>query len=807
MKKTALAILLVIMMCTSLSAQRIGEWNTHFSYENNITQIVQGDGIIYALSVDPASDRPDGKLFSFNPSDNTYEIYHKAVNGEYITNIAYSKKHGCLIIFRANADIDLLYSNNNMVNIPDLKNMTSNLDKKLNEIYIDDDYAYLSTNFGLLIINLPKQEIKESVVFRYPFYSSCIFENELYVSTSNGTKKIDLNKNIQYPDNWESLSFSSQYSYTDEYTFADSEIRSFTVFDNKLVFLIPEKALYYVVGNKVERLLRGSAPSILVKSDDRLILSKKGRIWDFSSMPSSPIYINMPNYNLNYAMPSKEGANRYWVGFDNENLSEIAVNIETSIYEYTVSDGFTRNKLRPSGPLSNYPFFMTFDRSKLYVAGGAADANQWNYPARISEYKADSWFNYDRTVINEKFDINARDILSVVIDPNDPDHFFAGSWNGEGLYEFKNRECIELYNQENSTLTPVSTYTVFMRVNGMLFDNSGNLWMANSMTDNTIKVRKKDGTWTKVIYPQIDYKDAQGQTTSNRPVNNYRGFIMDKYGNKWLSTFSSETGLHIFVFNENGTLENTTDDKTKLINSFYDQDGKLLDLSFIFALKEDLSGNIWVGTRNGIFVIYNSANILSSTKDIVLNKIKIPRNDGTNNADILLENIRVNNIAVDGGNRKWIATTLGLYVVSANGQETIHHFTMENSPLPANMVLSVTIDPDTGIAYIGTEKGIVSFRGEATEGAKDYSNVYAFPNPVQPDYDGPITVTGLKANSTVKITDVRGNLINQGTSVGGQYIWNGRNVNKDRVDTGVYIVFGSSEDGKDGVVTKILVVN
>jgi hypothetical protein len=146
-------------------------------------------------------------------------------------------------------------------------------------------------------------------------------------------------------------------------------------------------------------------------------------------------------------------------------------------------------------------------------------------------------------------------------------------------------------------------------------------------------------------------------------------------------------------------------------------------------------------------------------------------------------------------------------VVSANGMETYHTFTKDNSILPSNNVLSLAIDPTTGKVFIGTENGLVAYMGEATEGAKDYSSVYAYPNPVRPEYDGPVTVSGLKENSTVKITDVKGNLINQGESLGGQYIWNGKNMQRNRVETGTYLVFGSSEDGLEGVVAKIMVVS
>ena len=194
--------------------------------------------------------------------------------------------------------------------------------------------------------------------------------------------------------------------------------------------------------------------------------------------------------------------------------------------------------------------------------------------------------------------------------------------------------------------------------------------------------------------------------------------------------------------------------------------------------------------------------------DFRCTRIKIPRNDGTNAADLLLNDENIQYIAVDGANRKWIATqSSGVYLVSEDGLEIIHHFNMDNSILPSNNVLSIAINKTTGEVFFGTEKGLVSYRSDATEPKEDFSNVYAFPNPVRPDYTGVITITGLQERSLVKITDTTGNLIYQDYSEGGQMVWNGLNRNGDRVKTGVYLVFASSSNGKEGVVTKILIVN
>ena len=196
-----------------------------------------------------------------------------------------------------------------------------------------------------------------------------------------------------------------------------------------------------------------------------------------------------------------------------------------------------------------------------------------------------------------------------------------------------------------------------------------------------------------------------------------------------------------------------------------------------------------------------------NNKDFTCQRVKIARNDGTNNADLLLDDEEIRAIRVDGANCKWIGTSSnGAYLLSEDGLETIHHFTIENSLLPSNTIYDIAINQESGEVFFATDKGLVSFRAEANEAEENYENIYAFPNPVRPEYTGEVTITGLMFNSLVKITDTVGNLIYQAYSKGGQVVWDGNAPNGQRVKSGVYYVWASSSDGKEGVVTKIVFI-
>ena len=167
----------------------------------------------------------------------------------------------------------------------------------------------------------------------------------------------------------------------------------------------------------------------------------------------------------------------------------------------------------------------------------------------------------------------------------------------------------------------------------------------------------------------------------------------------------------------------------------------------------------------------------------------------------------ITDIEVDGSNNKWISTaTSGVFYLSSNGQETLLRFTKDNSPLPSNNVQDIAIDDLSGRVYFATVNGLVAFEGTSTAPRETLENVYAFPNPVRPNFTGNVTIDGLTANANVKITDIEGNLVFETTSEGGSVLWDTTAFGKYRVASGVYMVLITSEDNLETKITKIMVV-
>ena len=776
---------LFIILCLFFIPARVQEankWASQISYLNDIQSIEQNGNIIYSLT--------DGKLFSYNNSDESIEPYIKIDGGNTdIKHISYSSKHKCLVITRSDANIELLYDDKSYVNIPDLKNTTQNIDKTINKVSLYDDYAYIATNFGFLTINLSKKEVKESGVFNVPFYSILAYENKLYAATKDGILYINLADNVQDFNSWSTQEVSIHYTdHTEkDSTFTDSEIRDIVAFKKQLHFFVPQKGIFRMENStSVKSVLNGNGiNSMEYTNNDHLIVLGTNVFWDFEDINKST-KINIDE--ITSIIPNANKSGEYWASSSGNNLSLIKINGNS--YEYV------KRWIVPSGPVSNYPFSLTLQNRQLLVTGGGFYLDRMGKPASISIYKDSKWTNIYPGDISGPSGFISQDIVYAISEPTNQNHIFASSW-GEGLYEFEGTKFQNRYDESNSTIEPIPLLN-YRRVSGMVFDKNNNLWLLNSMVENIIKVRLKSGEWTQLYYPDI----AKAST-------NPKNIVIDRYSNKWITSIGDDA--YLFIFNDNGTIGNTSDDKTIYISKtsntpFVDQDGKRLTISAIYSITEDVNGNFWVGTDIGPFVVYSSSNIFS--KNVVFNKIKIEKESGSNAVTGLLEGVVINAIAIDGANRKWIATqTSGVYLISADNQETLEHFTLDNSPLPSNNVISLAIDSHNGTVYIGTERGLMSYGGVATEGSENFSNVYAYPNPVRPNYEGSVTVTGLQTNSRVKITDLKGNLINEGRSLGGQYSWNMQNARGRRVDSGIYLVFGSSEDGSEGVVTKIMVIN
>lgn len=443
--------------------------------------------------------------------------------------------------------------------------------------------------------------------------------------------------------------------------------------------------------------------------------------------------------------------------------------------------------LQPGGPKYNNFYGMRFVNNLLYTCGGLwghlIDASR---PGTIQLLDKDNWTIYDDSIA-AKTGIKYVDVNSVDVDPLDPNHVFAGAKSG--LYEFQNGKFIKHYNSENSLITSFNnTSKNYQLITSVKFDTDGNLWMLNSQSPSNQSLIEytKDGKWVSHHKPEL-YN-----------LGSLECLMQDSRGLLWFVNNHHELPS-IYCY------QASTDQLNKY-SSFVNEDGATLSPVFVRYVTEDKNQDIWIGTNIGPLLLYKK-DITSDTP--IFTQVKVPRNDGTNYADYLLSGVDISCIAIDGSNRKWFGTNgNGIYVISNDCLTQIYHFTTNNSNLLSNNIEAIAINEQTGEVFAGTDKGLCSYMSDASspnnEMTKD--NVWAYPNPVKPDYTGLITITGLSFDADVKIVTTNGILVNQGRSNGGTYTWNGKDLKGQKVASGIYMVETATSDGSKGTVCKIAIV-
>lgn len=768
MKRYIVLFIAILSGIYSLSAQSaIGSWTIHQAYQN-VTFAAPAGNKIYALS--------SGALFSYDTDDHAIITYDKSniLSDQNISYINYCSQEKCLIIVYSNYNIDLLYDNETVYNISSYMDKPMSQNKGINGIVSTGGTAYLCTNFGMVSIDVKRAQIINTYIYEKRTNACTVKDNVIYAITDNGLIRGDLNDNLLEASNWQTLN-------TTVYT-------NILQYKDKLFLFKPGDGIY-LFDEQTQTLTlsaRGNYP-ISSCNDERMIASNGYAIRIYTRADES--YYWETDLALTYLCNQKEV---YWGCGGTKGLS--AYSLDASTPQFVLKE----NIASPNGPVRNLAAYMTTENNRILVCGGGFYTDRFRNPGTIMQYKDHTWTSFQENGIKDLTGLDYRDIVMIAVNPSDSSHCFASS-AGEGVYEFKSGQFVKQHTKSNSTLRAVNPFpnnVNFVRTGGIAYDPSGNLWVMNMYVDTVVNVLTAQGKWTRLFYPELKATEAPTR------------MMVDSRGRIWIACMLNNNG--VFCIDTNGTLENTADDKTMLRSSYTNQDGSNISGSGeelrTYALAEDRDGMIWIGTAKGPLVVSNPSKWFDS--DFRITQIKIPRNDGTNLADYLLAGERINDIAIDGGNRKWFATqNNGVYLISADGVGEIHHFTTTNSPLLSNTVQSITILPTTGEVFFGTDKGIISYQSDAIEAEESFSSdVHAFPNPVRSDYTGVIAIKGLVYDSDVKIVDAGGHLVCEGRSVGGLFTWDGRNKNGDRVSSGVYMVLASDGEGKEGVATKIVVI-
>lgn len=460
----------------------------------------------------------------------------------------------------------------------------------------------------------------------------------------------------------------------------------------------------------------------------------------------------------------------------------------------TVSDDLKAlvKTLQPGGPKYNYFGFLKMHDGKLYSCNGTVEMN----PGCIQVLNNNEWSFFQDDIATQT-GISYQDVFCLDFDPRDNSHVMAGS--REGLYEFRNGQFVKQWNDGNSPIESFNKKSKdYELVYGVMYDKDGNLWALNSQAPTqSILEYTKDGEWKS--FPHEELMKLKYLFPEPQSLGMLKGMMTDSRGLVWF--VNDHWTVPSFYAYQTGT---------NALNSyqgpFVNEDGTSISIYSCQCIAEDRDNNIWIGTPVGPFMLETDQITASSP---ILTQVKVPRNDGTNYADYLLSGVNIQSIVVDKNNRKWFGTNgNGLYLIAADNITTLAHFTKTNSKLLSDNILSLALNDATGELFIGTDQGLCSYTGNFSDASNGMTkdNVWAYPNPVKPDYTGAITITGLENGSNVKIVTSNGVLVNEGIASNGEYKWYGINRDGKRVASGVYMVEVATSEGEKGVVCKVAIV-
>ena len=749
----------------------IGTWQVYPAY-NVCTQNIPVGHRVYALM--------ESKLMAYDTEDNTITTFDwtRQLNDVAISFIHYSAEARRLILVYDNGNIDLLSVDNDddVINLAQLKNSTLQ-NKEVNNVQVSGTKAYICTAFGIVVIDMKDGIIDATYQLDLDVRSCAVNEKAVYAGTATGLWIGQLADNLQDKAAWQQ--FNTDY-HAQHMEYFDGRIWAHV--DSWLFVSNPEVTQFSpIIMNSYGRF------NYMTLFDSKLIIGNAAHLFLFDDIDSQQHLTNTYAWNtLTYFN------NVYWASDAYQGLQA---------YSLAADGTFTPTvtALRAESPLHDYSLHLRYAGDRLLIAGGHPNYSPTSRPGTAIILEPDgTWNNFDyQSAVTPYPKERFLDVTNIAQDPNDPNHHFVGTARS-GIYEYRDSKCVGHIGLENapfhSILPDNANPQWFVVADGLTYDADGNLWTLNctqGARDTTIRSVRPDGTWIGIPCPEI--KEA---STLDR-------IFFDSKGRTWINSRRMDA-RGIFMLDTNGTLDRTSDDHRQHRGTIVNQDATSYSPDEFYCFAEDAEGQIWFGTNLGPFVINDPSTFRAS--DFRFEQVKVSRTDGSGLADYLLSGIPILSIAIDGGQRKWFGSAgSGAYLISADSQEELLHFTTENSPLPSDNVYDIAIDGKTGRVFFATDKGLCSYLSDATDPADELidDDIYAFPNPVDPDYHGPITVRGLTRDAEVKITSSTGQLVWQGVSNGGTFTWNGCDRRGRRVSSGIYNVIAATSNGDKAIVTRI----
>jgi ligand-binding sensor domain-containing protein len=766
-----LLIAFLIFSFSSYAQVGTGQWRLHIP-SNGVGVAVMGGSVYTAYEKGVSEyDETSGEL-----------SFWDAVNG--LSDITISSLEGCssdnsVFIGYENGNLDKI-KGNEVTNIPAIKLAQIQGSKTIFKMVEYDEHMYLATGFSIVKIDPKKNEVRDTY---YPTNGNAPIQDLVFLNDSIYALSDErmFRGSISNP----ALADPAQWEIDNRVPVATDSYSDIEVMDGELYILSKNNgygydSLYHVTNSGLVVPMTESFTweiSSLNSFDNKLCVNFFGGSRVYLPNFTADIALNL---YANGAFPNPSDVvfsdNKYWIADGNIGLVEYKGDYLSSLISF-------------SGPPKSDFYAMDYARGRMaFTSGGLSQVAPTFNQSGVYLFDDEEWELRNRSNM-EMWDEYIFDFLSVSMNPNDKNQIAVGT------YSYMPVSIMDETGQVIDTLSPHTTpleWTTlgndWSLVSEVKYDDQGNLWVLNGYSNEPLKVRTSEGDW---------YSFSLGAVAKSKFT---QKMVIDYQGNKWMSV----KGAGLFGYNDAGTISAASDDR--MINLNVGENTGALPSNEVTAIAVDFDNEIWVGTDNGFAVLYYNEGMFDGTPgDYNAQRIKL---EFEGNVEYVLGATSITDIEVDGANRKWFGTAnAGIILLSADGLEILEHHTVENSPLISDNIIDLKLNHETGELFIITDQGLISYRTDATYEDPEYTDVKVFPNPARPEFDGPITIQGIRYNSDVRITDVAGNLVFKTTSNGGTATWNGKTLDGDPVKTGVYLIWTAANEGKGRHVGKVLVVN
>ncbi len=789
-----------------------GQWVHYPSFTTPAIDVVCTPAKIYYLS--------GGSLFSYDTANDETESYLASNNitDFNIRRIFYNPAGKYLLVAYDTGNIDLLYDDGHRVNISDIRDSSLESTKEITGVDFAPGRIYIATDFGLVEYDDVKHCVVRAGIYNTKVNGVAALKNHVAISTDNAIHTIAYGGDIKSFGNFSKLIDWNNIIDLTRVNDSTMVVRRQSSIDSHL-------NLSSFVVNSLTGELRARYDNEQMSEAPRPVRGADGMLYITDAASTQLMsFDELGRVNDVAAIPAYLSGNIFGVGKGSGSDVWALDHIGLGHYDLKKSAVLSQKYIPASMPIKHVSWIIpSANGDRIYFTIQAISNYRYNVEEGLNNPQQTACMDTDGNIsdvalygyeaewedaINRQNSLGVKQPLSttrLVEDPDDPSTYYLATAS-EGVFKIKNGKLEGRYDQHNS---PVD-YTYGYRVFDVAIDKEGNLWMTHSLpkaaANGSIvmlpaeKRRQKPSAVKKSDWKSVNAPTFRGTKDSH--------ILICKKSNM-IFVFDTRMPSGVVAIDTRGTYGDFSDDKMHVWTSFTDQDGKAYTPSRFTAVAEDADGHVWLGSTMGVIEIANPNNATNSA--MTVNRIKVPRNDGTNSADYLLGSDVIYDISVDNANRKWLATAAsGLYLVSPSGNEILEHYTPDNSPLPSMKVNCVYADRYSNSVFVGTAEGLYEYGGYASPAMDNFDDIYAYPNPVRPEYSGPVTIRGLMDGALVKICDASGRLLVETRAEGGMAVWDACNSAGRRVPTGVYYVFasvGGEGVSTSGAVAKILVVD